>query len=694
MAKKIEIPTLCRMCDQGCGILVTVEDGKPVHVRGNPAHPFNKGWICVKGKACLDLYYSPSRLKTPLIRQGGRLLETTWDEALGHISEKLQRLKEKWGPQALGIYYGEGVGHQEIRYYMKRFANVYGTPNFMSVGSICNASRTLGETLTLGGLTKPDMAHSRLVLIWGANPLVSHEPVPPKVIHRLAKSNVPLIVVDPRKTETAARANVHLAVRPGTDDTLILNMLHVIFTEGLWDREFTEKWVNGFETLRAEVIKSRFSPEKGAPITGIDPVRARRAARAYAETKPASIFTGNGLEHHPSGVNTARLLAALKAVTGNLDVPGGDLFTPKPLLKDITMPLPPSKIPAIGAERFPVFCKARGEGHALCVTRAILEEKPYAIKGLTITGGNPTLQWPGSQRTRDALKKLEFLLVIDVVRSPDSCFADVVLPACTFLERDEHRTNVYLNLSHITLRRAVTAPVYGIPDQMIWIKLAQAMGYGEHFPWRTCEQGIDDFLKDLGVSCAGLEAEGGFHEYAQRTYRKYETEGFHTPSGKVEMLSERLKRFGYDPLPIRGQVAEIAAPTDTGEFPLILSTGGNLLPYTHWQFRYIPRLHKRAPEPFLEIHPDTAAQSGISDSDRVEVMTETGTLQIKARVTENICPGTVHMAQGWENSNANLLTSVDDSDPISGFPNLKSVRCAVRKLSTPSPNRRSIPEAV
>ena len=686
MAELIEIPTLCRMCDHGCGILVTVKNGKPIQVRGNPAHPFNKGWICVKGKSSLDLYYSPNRLKTPLIRHGGRPLEATWNEALGHISEKLQRLKEKWGPQALAIYYGEGVGHQEIRFYMKRFANVYGTPNFMSVGAICNAARTLGETLTLGGITKPDMAHSRFVMVWGANPLVSHEPAPPKVINRLRKSNVPLVVIDPRKTETAVRADVHLAIRPGTDDTLILNMLHVIVTEGLWDRGFTDKWVNGFDTLRAEVILSRFSPERGAPVTGIDPVLVRRVARTYAETKPACMFTGNGLEHHPSGVNTTRLLAVLKALTGNVDVPGGDLFTPKPSIKDITAPLTPSKIPAIGAERFPVFCKARGEGHALCVTRAILEDDPYAIKGLTITGGNPTLQWPDSERTRNALKKLEFLLVIDTVMSPDSHYADVALPACTFLERDEHRTNVYLNLSHITLRRAVTKPLYGIPDQMIWIKLAHAMGYGEYFPWRTCDEGIDDLLENLGVSYAGLVAEGGIHECGQRTYRKYETDGFLTPSGKIEIFSERLKSFGYGPFPIHGEMAEPKDQEAGREFPLILSTGGNLLPYTHWQFRYIPRLNKRAPEPFLEIHPHTAAQSGISDSETIEVATEAGTIQIKARLTENICCGTVHMAQGWENSNANRLISVDDSDPISGFPNLKSMRCAVRKRSTSTPS--------
>ena len=420
---------------------------------------------------------------------------------------------------------------------MKRFANVYGTPNFMSVGGICNAARTLGEVLTLGGLTKPDMAQSRFVIVWGANPLVSHEPVPPKIVRSLKKSNTPLVVIDPRRTETAKKADIHIAIRPGSDDTLILNMLHVLLTENLWDRDFTDRWIKGFNRFRETVIKSAFSPEAGEGITGIDPELVRSVARAYANAKPASIFTGNGLEHHPSGVNTTMFLAIVKAVCGNLDVPGGDLFTPKPKIKDITKPLPPSKTPAIGSERFPVFCKARDEGHALCLTRAILEEKPYAIKGLTITGGNPTLQWPDSRRTQAAMKKLAFLMVVDVVRSPDSQYADVVLPACTFLERDEHRTNVYLNLSHITLRRAVVQPLYGMPDQMIWIKLAQAMGYGAHFPWDSCREGIDDLLSPMELTyedIAGRRAD--FMRMRQELTRKFETDGFNTPSGKIEIL--------------------------------------------------------------------------------------------------------------------------------------------------------------
>jgi len=189
----------------------------------------------------------------------------------------------------------------------------------------------------------------------------------------------------------------------------------------------------------------------------------------------------------------------------------------------------------------------------------------------------------------------------------------------------------------------------------------------------------------MGESFESLAAEGGVHEYAERGYRQYEKEGFNTPSGKVEIFSGRLKKMGYDPSPVRRDM--VANPGDGAEpFPLMLTTGGNLLPYTHWQYRYLPRLNKRASEPLLEIHPDTAAAFGISDSDRVEVVTETGTIRIKARLSGTIRPGTLHVAQGWESSNANRLTSVRNSDPISGFPNLKSLRCRVRKITSKTPS--------
>ncbi len=672
------IATICRMCDHGCGMEVDVAEGQPVSLKGRRDHPYNKGWLCAKGRAAIDFFRHPQRLTTPLIKKEGRLVPVDWNRSLDFAANELNRLRDQYGPASLAIYHGEGVGHQEIKYYMKRFANVYGTPNFMGVGSLCNASRTLAETLTFGGLTKPDIPNTRFLMIWGGNPLISNEPFIPGEISRLKKRDGKLIVIDPRKTETASKADLHLPVRPGCDEILVLNMLHVIFREALWDKAFSADWINGFDQLFETVSADRFSPEEGQAVTAISADLVRQVARDYARTKPAGIFTGNGLEHHSCGVQTMRLLAILKAVTGNLDVPGGDLFTPRPGLNDITAPLPASSKPPIGSEKFPLFCQTRKEAHAPSLAGAILDERPYPIRGMIIAGGNPTLEWPNSSRTRQALQKLEFILLIDVVQSPDSQYADVVLPACTFLERDEHRVNVYQNLSYITLRRKVVEPVHGLPDQMIWVKLARHTGFGEYFPWQTCEEGIESLLQKLGITYQDLISHGGIYEYEKRRYKKYEGNGFSTATGKVELYPEQLENFGFDPSPVRknaGKAIEYGS-----EFPLFLTTGGNLLCYTHWQYRYISKLRKMSTEAVFDIHPKTADHYGILEGEMSEVLSPFGKIRLKACLTRKMLPDTIHISQGWEEANVNELTGTENADPISGFPNLKSMRCNIRKL--------------
>jgi anaerobic selenocysteine-containing dehydrogenase len=673
-----DIFTLCRMCDQGCGLEVTVENGQPVRLQGSKKHPYNKGWLCVKGRLGLDLFRSPSRLSSPLIRREGELVSVEWEEALEFAAERLGRLKDQYGPESVAVYRGEGVGHQEIKFYMKRFANVFGTPNFISVGSLCHASKMLAQQLTYGAGTEPDVPNTNLLMIWGGNPLLSHEPVLPREIERLKKSGGKVVVIDPRRTEVASKADCYLAVKPGRDEILVLNMLHVMLREDLWDTAFTDKWVHGFHRFSETVRGDRFSPENGEAMTGIPSNLVRQVARSYATSKPACIHLGNGLEHHSHGVNTMRLLAIMKAITGNLDVPGGDLITPGPNLRDMTMPLPQPSMPPVGSEKFPVFCKMRKEGHAIAVPEAILEGRPYPIRGMIIGGGNPSLEWPDSSRVREALKKLEFLLVIDVVRSPDCAYADLVLPACTFLERDEHRVYADHSFHHIALRTQVVEPTGGLPDQMIWVKLANHMGFEQYFPWQTCQEGIDYLLSEAGVSYETLISQGGIHEYGKRTYKKYEHKGFHTPTGKVEINSERLRSFGYDPFPIREDVLQSVQESD--EFPLFLTTGANLLCYLHWQYRDISRLRKMSPEPLFEIHPETASHYRLSEGEATEVQTPHGRIQLKAHITPGIRQDTINMPQGWEEANANELTGAEDADPVSGFPNLKSLRCRIRKI--------------
>jgi anaerobic selenocysteine-containing dehydrogenase len=670
--------TLCRMCDQGCGLEVSIEDGQPVRIQGSKRHPYNKGWLCTKGRAGLDFFHSPQRLSSPMIRREGDLVSVEWEEALDFAAERLGRLRDRYGPESLAIYRGEGIGHQEIKYYMKRFANVFRTPNFIGVGSLCHFSKTLAEHLTYGAGTGPDIDNTRFLMIWGGNPLFSHEPVVPGEISRLKKRGGKMAVIDPRRTETASKADNHLPVKPGRDEILALNMLHVILKEDLWDKSFTDKWVQGFHGFCERVREDRFSPESGELTTGIMPDLVRQVARSYATIRPACIYLGNGLEHHSNGVNTMRLLSIMKAITGNLDIRGGDIITPMPKLRDMNMPLPQPSTPPVGSQEFPLFCKVRKEGHVLAVPAAILEGRPYPIKGMIIGGGNASMEWPNSLRVREALKKLEFLLVIDVVRSPDCAYADVVLPACTYLERDEHRVNADHCFHHISLRRRVVEPLYGLPDQMIWARLAKHMGFEKYFPWKTCQEGIDYILGDIGVSYEDLISQGGIYEYGKREYKKYEQKGFPTPTGKVEIYSERLKDFGYDPFPIREDVLE--PYQESGEFPLFLTTGANLPSYVHWQYRYISKLRKMIPEPVFEIHQETAAQYGLSEGETAEVHTTHGRIQLKAHITPNIRQDTINIPQGWEEANANELTSEEDADPISGFPNLKSLRCRIRKM--------------
>ena len=254
----------------------------------------------------------------------------------------------------------------------------------------------------------------------------------------------------------------------------------------------------------------------------------------------------------------------------------------------------------------------------------------------------------------------------------------MVLPACTFLERDEIKVNVYHNLPYITLRTQVVEPVHGVPDQMIWVKLAEYMGFGDFFPWKSCKEGIDYQLSRLGLTYDDLRAKGGIHQYDQRRYTKYQDKGFQTPTGKVEIQPKPLKDLGVDASPVRNSLLDEAHRVD--RFPLILTTGGNLLGYLHWQYRYIPRLRKMSPEPIVEIHPRTAAKYGISENEMVEVACERGAIKLKARLTSRIRPDTIHVPQGWTEANVNEITSMEQADPISGFPNLKSLRCTIKRV--------------
>jgi len=667
---------------------VYLEDGKIVKVEGIPEHPANLGRLCPKGAATIQYVYSKDRLKYPMKKVNGQWHRISWDEALDTIAAKLLEVKEKHGARALAVCIGGIVLYSVFPgvSLLRRFLDVYGTPNYFSVDSMCFRPRMIAYVMTYGNFSIGNPEDAKCIILWASNPRAS-DPMRAREIERAVKKGAKLIVIDPRRITTAKKADLHLQVRPGTDCALALGMLNVIVSENLYDAEFVNNWTTGFDKL-AEHVKP-FTPEEVEKITWVPAETIRRAARLYATTKGATILQGtNGLDQTTSGFQSARAVAILQAVTGNIDVPGG-FVTPSGLR------LSPMRLPemvkekAIAEERYPlayqIWGRPIGEGQGMVLYDTLLTGEPYPIKAMIIQGSNPLLSWPNSNKLREALGKLDFLVVMSVFMSETAELADIVLPAGTFMEKEE-LVDIYwgtFGIPYLMLRKKVLQFEEAGADAELWLELAKRMGYGEYFPWKDTGEVIDYVLEPSGLSMKQLKEEmpSGVM-YGSIQYGRYKDRGgFRTPSGKVEIYSETMKDLGYDPLPTYREPIEspISTPELTKDYPVILTTGARMLGNLHSQLRNIPKLRKLVPEPLAEIHPDTARKYGINDGETIIIETKRGSIELKARVTEDILPGVVNVPHGWSEANVNVLTFEQPGDPISGLPTLKALLCSVRK---------------
>jgi anaerobic selenocysteine-containing dehydrogenase len=727
MAEKT-VKTVCNLCGLcGCGMEVTVQDGKVVQVRGDKDHPENRGALCPKGRAMLDVLYSPERLRQPLKRAGqrgdGRWESISWDEALDLIAEKLQQVRDDAGPEA--VWFHKGAGHDlcggDVRLYLHRLANLFGTPNVSCPFYVCNGPRTLNLLLTTGAIPAPDVENTECILLWGINP--SDTALPRHLrIQEAVRRGAKLIVVDPRTTHFAKKADVHLRPRPGTDGALALGLLRVIVDEQLFDADFVTRWTVGMEELRA--LLRDYPLERVEGITWVPRNDIRQAAQSYAGTKPACIFLGNALEQHTGSSQAIRAIAALMAVTGNLDVRGGNIILPpvslakNPIALHEKLP-PEMEQKRLGSEFLLTRLEFTRLAHPPSVVTAILEETPYPVKAALIMAANPALTAPNSAQVKAALEKLDFLAVVDLFMTRTAELADVVLPACTFLEQTYYATyeaGAYLKPTYpglFMLRPQVVPPLEeSRPDWQIIFDLAKRLGYEEHFPWRDIEEAIDYELgpvriavRDLQDHPQGIQLGGPsllyqkfgnkgrwghlligllnrtqFRDYPNM-YRKYEKMGFMTPSKKVEIYSQQLETMGYDGLPVYHEPAE--SPLGDAElaegFPLVLTTGAKLDCYVHSQLRNIPSLRQRMPHNLVEIHPDTARDCGVAAGEPVVVESPRGSVTCQVSLTESVRPRVVQLFHGFEGANANLLTDNGSFDPITGAAPLRSSLCRIRK---------------
>lgn len=697
MSKRSIEKTTCSLCQAGCGLLVHLENGCIAKIAGDPESPINKGLICAKAIQSLNYHNDPGRLKYPLKRVGnrgsGRWKRIAWDEALENIAGELNKVKDSFGPESAIFIHGSFKGGYEGA-YLSRFANAFGSPNIASMAPLCFIPKVYASIVTHGYNPMADYEYPpKCIVVWGLNPLETRVGEYGYIQEALQMGSK-LIVVDPRRINLVDQATTWVSLRPGSDLALALAMINVIVQEQLYDKPFVEKWTVGFEELRSHV--RNYTPESAEEITWVKADLIREAARLYATTKPAVIQCGNAIDHTQNNFQTARAIAILRAITGNLGIPGGELCCSMPPVVPMASPDLDlrDQIPAPIRERrlskkdklipFAFYTLPQS------ITDSILHGDPYPIHAAYILGANLLLTYPNAKRVHEAMEKIDFLVTAEMFMTPTAALSDIVLPASGFLEMDGIiMPPYYYPVCQVQQKFIQVGECRS--DYDILKDLAGKTGFGSDF-W-NCEQDcLDYILKPAGITFQEFKEIGQLR--GQKEYRKFERDRFATPSGKVELFSERLSTWGYDPLPVYHEPPEtpFSAPEMAEDFPFIMTSWKTEI-YRHSAGRQVASFRNQHPRPCMWIHPDTAGKLGIKEGDRAYIETRRGKIIQEAKITSDIDPRVIGVdyawwfpekdheeLYGWAEANINILTN--DGLPWGremGTPNLRGMLCKVYK---------------
>jgi anaerobic selenocysteine-containing dehydrogenase len=667
------VRTVCQSCHSECGVLAHVENGRVVRLQGDPDHPNNKGFICVKGKAEPQRLYHPDRLLYPLKRAGsrgeGKWQQVSWDEALDGIAAGLTAVRDQYGADAICGMRGTGPRAGGVSNLVPY---ALGSPNAISCDlHICYAPSLIAENVTIGTSVLmergPDYENARCILIFGANPMVSHPPRGRDLMRGRINNGAKLIVVDPRRTYLASKADLWLQIRPGTDAALVLGLINLVIEQGLYDKDFVERWCIGFDELAARAAE--YPVERVAEITWLPAEKIRETAWLYATTKPAVLHHRVAMDQNLCSTRSSQTMIDLVAITGNLDVEGGNLLPPRipgyyrtGILSGGAVCAPPPEVEErrLGAERFPLAASPRGRFcggptlmfvHARVGMEAMEGKAAHPLKAMYCSGGNPLVTTMDVRRFRDAMLNLKLLVVADYFMTPTAEIADYVLPATTWLERDELCDDGYTD--YIAARQKAVEPQGEARDDLeIVMDLIKRIPWADkaRIPWDSPAECYDWMVAGMGLTFAELKERGYYRE--PRRYRKYEQNGFDTRSGKVELAAGRFADLGYDPLPdyVEPSESPVSSPALLAEYPLILITGARQIEYMTSEGRQMPRLRGQRPDPEIEMHPETAARLEAAAGGWVwlETPRKPGErVKLKVRLTEGIDPRVVGAAYGW-----------------------------------------------
>ena len=629
-----------------CGMLVDVEDGRVTGVRGDPDNPDSRGFLCIRGQASREILGNPRRLLHPLHRspRSGAWQRVSWDSALDLMADRMQHV----GREAVGTWSGHGVfannyGTRLHSHLLRRFSNLYGC-QWWSPAIICWALGAYGLALTghLETNTKEDMgAHANLILLWGAN--LASQPNTARHLAAARRRGAYVVTLDVRETEAFAQSDETLLIRPGTDGALALAMLHVLVAEDRVDRAFVRDHTVGFDALAAHV--AQHSPAWAAAITGIPSERIVALARRYAATRPAMIVLGGSSMHKGSnGWLAGRAISCLPALTGNVGIPGAG-FGPRHGASSHGQAL----ATIVAQERRP---PGDDVPHQMArITDALVDGR---VRVLLLFGTDMLSSFADAHRVAEGLAHQELVVSYDLFMNDTAeRFADLVLPATAWLEELGCKSTN----THLYLMPQILEPP-GETRDVPWLlrQLASRLGLDDFFPWASTE-GVIDALLDAPASrhatVAALRAEGGIRAL-DISHVAHPDLKFATPSGKLELYSERAAALGLPPLPVFEPLASDA-------YPLRLRQGRTL---THFHGFYdhgraLPTLAAADPEPVLWMAPSDAAARRLDDGAPVVVKNARGEMTARAHVTARVPPGTVWMRDGW--SGLNTLTS---GDPI------------------------------
>lgn len=702
------IPSTCWECGTLCGALVSVDGDRVVKVAPNPEHPMSKGAFCVKGiRALPEWTTNDQRLRHPLRRVGergsGRFERISWDDALDEMAQGLAAVRAKYGPLAVaGAVSGAFFSRGPVVALLMRSI---GSPNWMINQDLCHGCRALSDRITGMAVAKDDIDNAKAVLVVGANPHAA-DPVAWMALKRAKARGARIATLDPFRSPVAELADLWLRPKPGTDAAIGLAMIDVLVREHRYDADFVAQWCHGFQPLAERA--ALYPPARAAAISGVPEADIVAAARLYADG-PASMVTGHGIDAMSNGVQNFRVFHSLLAISGNLDRTGGNIRAKRPkglrngfdLLHDPQYRLPiETEWQRLGARQFPLWAGPEGwqaACHNPTVIEAMLTGKPYPVRALYATGVNIAVTYPDTRRTLAALRSLDFFAVASQHMTPTAAHADIVLPKTTTLEEEDVTLDGHGPC--ITYTAAVKPPEgEAKPDVEIAHALIQrlkALGAIERdvMPWPSQRALNQALIGDSGVSIEALARDG----YATFPYEigNFAAQGFRTPTGKLEFYSETLAKHGLDPLP--DYVAPAKLDDLGADFPLLLQTGLREKSYHHSRFRDQAWARKVAPDPWVRLHPATAAQHGIAAGDWIWVETARGQgrCRLKAELTEQTEEGIVATGMGWWDPHAQApehgvldininaaLSYAGPYDPMSGSPDSRALPCRIGRIES------------